>query len=265
MYRTLKNLTVAAAVAGAIGVAVPSVSHAEVIQLGFILDESGSIGSGNYNTIKSGLASAIQNLVPLPGLNTYEISVVSFSDSATTLVNRVQVTNAASKTAIAAAINADTFTGGNTNYQAAFNLMRTILTTGGNLPTLSYVNFATDGDPTVPGNNDNQANNAGITARNALIAAGIDNISIEAIGTGVDATNLKNNYCYPGPCDSTVPYNFPTQGFFIQVADANGYANAIGNKILVVTQQTPEPASMAVLGIGLLGLGMVRRRLNRSA
>jgi hypothetical protein len=264
MYRTFKNLTVAAAVAGAIGVAVPSVSHAAVIQLGFILDESGSIGSGNYSTIKSGLATAIQNLVPLPGVNTYEISVVSFSDSATTLVNRVQVTNAASKAAIAAAINADTFTGGNTNYQAAFNLMQTILTTGGNLPTLSYVNFATDGDPTVPGNG-NQPNNAGITARNSLIAAGIDNISIEAIGTGVDAANLMNNYCYPGPCDNTVPYNFPTQGFFIQVADANAYATAIGNKILVVTNQTPEPASMAVLGIGLLGLGIVRRRLNRSA
>ena len=232
----------------------PLTANAAVTQLGFILDRSGSIGSGNWTTIVTGLSSAVNTLIPLGG--TYEISVVSFGSSSSIDVNSFLVTDAASRTALAGTIAAIPFSGGSTNFAAAFASMQTALTdAGGATPgtaDASYVNFATDG---VPDNN-----TTGVAARDALIAAGIDNISIEGIGSGVNAANLQSAYCYPAPCDTTVPYNFPTQGFYIGVADAAGYSGAIGNKIQLVTGQVPEPGSMALVGAALLAAGAARRR-----
>lgn len=239
----------------------PIAASAAPIQLGFILDRSGSIGSGNWTTIVNGLSNAVNTL--LPTNSTYEVSVVSFSTSATIDVNSFLVTDAASRTTLAALISGISYTGGGTNFAPAFNLMTTALTdalgmNGGGATAAnsasSYVNFATDGVQSDAA--------AGLIARNALIAAGIDNISIEGIGSGVDANDLRNNYCFPGPCDDSAPYNFPVQGFYIGVANAQAYAAAIGNKIQVVTGQVPEPGSIALLGLALSALVLVKRRRN---
>ncbi len=174
--------------------------------------------------------------------------------------NSVVVDSVATRTSLAATIAAIAFTGGGTNFAPAFTAMQTALTDGVGTAgfttaadaAASYVNFATDG---IQGDVA-----AGQAARNALITAGVDNISVEGIGGSVDVGDLQGNICYPQPCDSVSPYNFPTQGFYIAVANAAAYEAAIGNKIRVVTGQLPEPGSVALVGAALLGLGAARRR-----
>jgi uncharacterized protein YegL len=263
MTTRIKSLV--AAVALALGAAAPSLTSAATIDLGFIIDESGSISSSEFNTIRTGLANAINTLVPIGGANTYRISVVKFDNDAETVVNRILVDSAAARTSVVNAINGMSQEGGTTNYQAAFSLMQSVLTANNNVLGTAYVNFATDGEPNDPGNN-SQAQAAAITARNNLIAAGVDNISIEGIGVSSSAAAfLQGSICYPAPCDSTLPYNFPAQGFYIGVANAAGYAAAIGNKIQVVTGQVPEPGSIALFGTMLLGLGFSARRKAQAA
>ena len=80
-HRTLSRLFAVAAFVVSLAAATPA--RAATIQLGFILDSSGSIGAGNWGILTNGLATALTTHIPLGGPNTYEISVVTFSDSDT--------------------------------------------------------------------------------------------------------------------------------------------------------------------------------------
>lgn len=255
-----------------VGSLAPTDAQAARIQLGFVLDDSGSITASEWNIIRTGLASAI-NLIPVGGADLYEVSVVRFSTTAITVASNVVLGTAADRTNLANTIAGMSQAAGFTNFEAGFLAMRDVLNNTVNLADFSYVNFATDGEPnrcgyptTTTPPNTAAAQACSVSGRDALISAGVDNISIEGIGVSAgNAAWMQSAICHPQPCDTTDPYNFPTQGFYIGVSNATQYAAAIQNKIRVVTGQTPEPGTIALVGLALAGLGLARRRTQAPA
>ncbi len=136
LFNKLSTTVSAAVVAVGLAISAPA-ANAGVIQLGFIMDSSGSIGSSNWNTIKGALANAVNTLVPTNGA--YENSVVNFSNTTTTAVNHVLIDRVAARTSVANAINAMAFIGNPTNMAAAFSAMTLALTISPQLsPVATY-------------------------------------------------------------------------------------------------------------------------------
>jgi len=234
-------------------------------QLGFLIDASGSIGSSNFSTMRSGYSAA---LAALPTDGSIEVTVYTFA-SATSVVVAPTVVTAATLPGIVAAINGMVYTAGSTNTSAGIAAISGAMlgSTDYSAGLRSIINIATDGVP-----NDGAA---AIAAAVAAEAAGIDALTAEAIGS-IDFNFLRDIVFSPltgGPCNdcgviladgATPPNPMTSAPWILTVSDFNDFPTAINAKVqaIIVDPPTgvPEPGSIALMGAALGLLAMARRR-----
>lgn len=278
MNRILKALS-ALATSLLLSLSASSAWGVVVTQLGFALDESGSMSSSEYTMMKNGLSSA---LAALPQDGTVEITVVSFSTNVTTLVSPTVLT-AASLGTIQAQIAADSFSRGSTNTAAAIERLHILMTGSTHFAAAShsFINIATDGEPTrgafcdgvwwwsgCSGTYyDNQE--AAVLRAQQAAAAGIDTISFEAIGSNSTTNSamlqiaLAGSNGKPGSLLPSNPTTIPypgTETFVAPVTTFSNFASVIEAKVIASVTPVPAPAPSALLAIGLLALGAFARR-----
>lgn len=287
---TFQTSLLAAATATGLALSVTAAA-ATTVDLGFILDESGSVGQDNYEDTVIALRNAL-NQIPLATASvTYRVGVISFGDQADVIAAPVNFDSQANKNLVLAALldESSTTDGGTrgygtptgitnaTDYGAALNLLNSQF---GTLGDTSIINMATDG-----------ANNSGLSDADVVILAE----NLRTIN-GWDALNFEA-VANTGPSEraflASIGFDSSGQGSCDQIGDASGITDVVNNcfvlevetfgdfesailkkvqKTIIDTggdpdSQVPLPAGLPLIlsGLGALGgLGALRRRKARS-
>ncbi len=230
--RLNKNLrSIFAALTLALASALPTQSYAVTNALYLTMDGSGSISSSNFSLQTAGYVNALNTVFGTGSYWGTAIGVSVFSSGVSEKFAMQTIDNAADLSTLTTAIGAITQPGGLTAIGDAINAAASAIQAVFAGAKNKVIDVSTDGYSNTGANPS--------TAANAALANGI---TTNCIGIGSGAS-----------C------NFET-GFEVMVASYNDFEAALIRKLQTELRPTPEPAVAMLLALGLIGMGVARRR-----
>jgi uncharacterized protein YegL len=225
-----------------------SQANASLLQLGFLIDASGSVGATDFDTVRTGIANAFDTVLPTDG--SVEVSLIRFANGSTVIVAPTVIDSVATRNAVVSLVTGMAYTGGGTVLPNALDTLTSQITNSAEYDAENKIiyNIVTDGNP------DSITNS--IASRNAAIDAGVDEISAELLGAFVDPDQFEG-IVYP----TDNGFDAFDPGFIFLVADFEDFADAFESNLIIATAPVPEPSTLVLAAFGLLGmLGFRRRR-----
>ena len=215
--------------------------------MGLVIDGSGSINAGDFATQRTAYVNALNNVI---GANLYgkiAIGVWQFSSGVQQEIGYTTINNAADLGLVTTAISNMVQLNGLTDISGGITAASTAAAGLQGINPNLVIDVSTDGFHNQGGLTPLQASQQAVA--NGL-AGGYANVNVNGLLIGGGA---QGGFNFGGGADGN-------KSFEVSAGDFSQLQTVLEGKIRRELGQAPEPGMVALLGLGLLGLGAARRR-----